>query len=174
MNGRSGAIDRTLVPRGKPAEANTDAPDAISLDAGPIVFSPDGSLLAAWTRYGVEAWDTASGTALGTLGGVADLRGSDPVNVAVGFSPGENQLAVIADYSTAPPLTASNISAATLTSEASDSFITTWGLAADDLIDTACGIAGRSLSRTEWTAFVARMCRTARRVERGVFGAKQP
>ena len=154
VNGRTGAIDRTLVPRGKPAEANPDAPDAIALDAGPMVFSPDGSLLAAWTRYGVEAWDTASGTALGTLGGAADIRGSDPVNVAVGFSTSGNQLVVIADYSTAPPLRASNTSAAMLTSKASDSVMTTWGLAADDLIYTACGVAGRSFSRTEWTAFV--------------------
>lgn len=153
VGSHSGVVDRTLAV----AKAAVPFFPEIANDAGPVAFSPDGSLIAAWTSSsGVQVWETATGSSLGALDGRV-ATGADPgypMNTALAFTQDGRRLVAVTNYSLAPPFDPANPTAASLRYSGSRSFATTWDVDERHLVDTACSAASRNLSRAEWKRFI--------------------
>ena len=131
-----------------------------------IAVSPDNRYVAAWHwKSGVEIWNVESGASLAVLDGRRDYRPPAPGDreAFVDFGWIEEQFAV-----SRFPLIALNfdeegtgLSLAVIQqfdrpdgTAYSRSLGTDWSLRTDDLIDTACRIAGRDLTEQEWAQYV--------------------
>jgi WD40 repeat protein len=151
------ADDLTLIKRLKPSGGAVNDGEGSPV----LAVSPDNEYVAAWhDTIGVEMWNLESGDSLAVIDGRRDYRPD---------APGERQTSIAAGpYTIYFPLAALRFdedgTALDLTVVQSfttegpawyhRSLDTNWSLQADDLIGTACRLAGRELTEDEWAKYI--------------------
>jgi len=135
--GASGVITLRDSQTGRPVRTLT-IPNGYN---GALAFSPDGSKLALLAHDGAEVWDIATGTEIGTgLPGASPQSGTPGGPGRLLYTP-DGRLAIVSPNGLA----------------------TVWNVNPAAWDKAACRIAGRQLTRAEWSRFVttqpyARVC----------------
>ena len=105
----------------------TRLPLSAQQNGGVVAWSRDGRTLAVTAGDGVELWDTTERTEIGTL-----PLSTKPFNANLLFTPDGRHLAAVTN----------------------DGIVTIWDVDPRDWEAAACTIAGRNLTREEWSRYV--------------------
>ena len=151
------ADDLTLIKRLKPSGGAVNDGEGSPV----LAVSPDNEYVAAWhDTIGVELWSLQSGDSLAVIDGRRDYRpdvpGDRETSIAVGPYTIYLPLAALRFDEEGTALDLTVVQSFTTEGPAwyHRALDTRWSLHADDLIETACRLAGRDLTQDEWAKYI--------------------
>ena len=151
------ADDLTLIKRLKPSGGAVNDGEGFPV----LAVSPDNKYVAAWHRWtGVEMWNLQTGDSLAEIDGRQDYRPSVPGDreTSLAYGPYTIYFTMAAlsfnEEGTALDLTVVQSFTTDGPAWYHRSLDTHWSLSGDDLIDTACQLAGRDLTEDEWAKYI--------------------